>query len=87
MYQAKSNDMKKSWCAKEKIMMLYCVSPVSGVFDETVAAGPEPAFVLAQTLNVYSVKGFRLDITKEVHVVSASSTRISSLKVESAPIT
>ena len=45
-----------------------------GVSNEKLAVGPGPAFVVALTLNVYFVKGFRSDISIDV---ASSSTEIS----------
>ena len=57
--------------------------PPSGVLDETVAAGPVPALVMALTLKVYEVKGLKPGISTEV--VPAPCTGISP--GESGPTT
>ena len=54
------------------------VSPASGVWDEMLAAGPGSAFILALTLKVYKVKGFRLAISAKV----ASAPSIKTYLVE-----
>ena len=59
------------------------ISPASGVLDDIVATGPEPAFVLALILKLYEVKGVRSGNSTEV---ASLSTGISCLEVELAPI-
>ena len=61
---------------------IICISPDSGVVDDIVATGPEPAFVFALILKLYEVKGVRLSISTEV--ASAFSTKISRIEEECA---
>ena len=48
------------------------VSPPSRVLNCLLAAGPEPAFVLALILIMYSVMGLSLDILTEVSFAETS---------------
>ena len=48
------------------IVQRISISPLSGVFDDIVAAGPVPALVMALTLKVYEVKGLKPGISTEV---------------------
>ena len=65
------------------VLINIASSPSLGVVDEIVATGPVPALVMALTLKVYEVKGFKLGTSTEV--TSAPSTDIS--RVESGPTT
>ena len=59
--------------------------PPWGVVEIIFAVGPEPAAVLALTLNVYVVNGLKPDTV--IDVVLASGTGIRCGVAESGPIT
>ena len=59
------------------------VSPLPGVLDKMIAAGPVPALVMALTLKEYEVNGLKSGIS--IEVILASCTEIS--RDESGPIT